>query len=158
MEIRLYAGRPAPDGEPAPPVTGRPHVFRHASRAYWLLAACAPQPPHAMNVCLFHADRRTTHWHDAGWPDTPVNDVTYELWNCNALLVPVAPLVRASDTALTAARGFVDRLPHRSLATAVSTYAAAALALTGRAPRRVTTLTRITQEGERLTARQGVPA
>lgn len=159
METRLYVGRPAPGGAPAPPVAGDPHTFRHGGRSYWLLAAYADRPPSALSACLFHADRRTVRWHHAGWADPGhVPDVTYELWHCNVRLVPVAAVVSVSDTTLTAARAFVNALPHRSLAAAVSTYAAVARAVTGRAPRRITALTRITQDGEHLVPAMGAPA
>jgi hypothetical protein len=151
-ELRVYAGRPAPDGAPEPPVRGRPHTFRHAGRAYWLVAAYSGHPARALDALLFHADRHTRRWQTQGWPDDPdPATLTYELWRCDAHGTPRGAVARITDTTLTAARGFVDLLAHRSLDAAVSTWAAIVRSISDRTPRRITTLHRTTETGEHLT-------
>jgi hypothetical protein len=156
VNLRIYVGRPAPDGEPEPRVSGRPHTFRSDGRTYWLVAAYAARPPRAMDALLFHADRRTHQWLGRGWTDTRTPDgLTHELWSCDINHSPRVAVARVTETELIAAQGFVELLAHRSLDAAVSTYAATATVVSGFAPRRITTLTRTIREGEHLVPAQG---
>jgi hypothetical protein len=155
-DLHIYAARPAPPDGGTHATRGRPSVHRRDGIDYWLVAAYPAHPAHALDALLFHAERRTLLWGGHGWADSaPPAGLTHELWHCDAHGHPRVALARTTLTTLTASRGFVELLAHRSLDAAISTYTASVKALTGRPPARVPHLTRITEDGEHLLPAQG---
>lgn len=158
-DLHVYATRPAPPGAPDPATRGRSVTFRRAGLAYWLVAVYPAAPVRALDSLLFHAERRTLRWRANGWTDpTPPAGLGYELWRCDAQGQPRVTVARITeDDTLTVAHGFVELLPHRSLDAAVSTFTAAAKAVSGLTMQRVPRLTRITEDGEHLPFAKGAP-